>query len=145
MAKKVYTVQLDNKNLSSKASKNAKVKVSKSQEEIEKFGVVEINNKSCKNKIKNMNDAGYEKHILSAEKKAVKTNISKVDDYFDFSFRPTQEKTSVKPVEKKTVKNASVSANSPEIMSDAQICNTYALNDEANKIVSIARAGSLFG
>lgn len=145
MAKKVYTVQLDNKNLSSKASKSAKVEVSKSQKEIEKFGVVEINNKSCQNKIKNMNDAGYEKHILSAEKKAVKTNISKVDDYFDFSFRPTQEKASAKTTAKKAVKSTAISASSAEIMSDAQTCSAYVLNDEAKKIVSIARAGSLFG
>ncbi len=141
MAKKVYTVQLDNKNLNTTASKAAKVEVSKSQKEVEKFGVVEINNKSAKCKVKNTKDMGYEKNVMATEKKAVKSTVSKVDDYFDFSFRPTAKVQT----ETRVAKEASASNNGAEIISEAKVCSAYVLTEEAKRVISIARAGSLFG
>ncbi|MBQ4541274.1 MAG: hypothetical protein IJA23_00320 [Clostridia bacterium] len=136
MEKKVYTVQLDKKSLETTASKSAKVQVSKAQKEVEKFGVVEINNKSSKCKVKKTTDLGYEKNVVSTAKKSIKSNLAQVDDYFDFSFRPT---------ETRKAKVEAVAQNETKIVSDAQICGTYILNEEAKKVISIARAGSLFG
>ena len=136
MEKKVFAVQLDDKSLETSASKLAEIKVSKSQKEVEKFGVVGINNKSSKGKVKKTTDIGYEKNIISTSRKAVKSNISYVDDYFDFSFK----------VNKKVQPEAEVvSEKEADIVSEAKICNAYVLTEEAKKIISIARAGSLFG
>ena len=136
MEKKVYEVQLDKKSLKTTASKAAKVEVSKAQKEVEKFGVVEIANKSSKCKVKKTTDIGYEKNVVSAEKKAIKSNLAQIDDYFDFSFRPTDTRKA---------KVEAVAQNETKIVSDAQICNAYVLTEEAKKVISIARAGSLFG
>lgn len=89
MAKKVYTLTLDEKNLQTSASKKTIVaEKSCAQKEVEEFGIVEINNAGATKKAKNKNDAGYAKVVNNTAKKQVKENIHKVDDYFDFSFRP---------------------------------------------------------
>lgn len=136
MEKKVFAVQLDDKSLETSASKLAEVKVSKSQKEVEKFGVVGINNKSSKGKVKKTTDIGYEKNIISTSKKSVKSSISYVDDYFDFSFKVNK---------KEQIESKDVLEKEADIVSDAKICNAYVLTEEAKKIISIARAGSLFG
>lgn len=150
MARKVYTVELnDEKLIASKGSKAAKVSALESQREVEAFGIVEINNNSSKNKIKNKKDAGFEKNVLESQKKAVKSNLAQIDDYFDFSFRPTakvEEKVVEKKVAaKKTSCKTTKTTDKKEIIDEAKACQTYTMSDEARKVVSVARAGSLFG
>ena len=160
MARKVYTVKLDDEKLiASAGSKASKVSAADSQKEVEAFGIVEINNNSAKSKIKNKKDAGFEKNIVAVEKKTVKSNIAQIDDYFDFSFRPTakvaqepvkevkvEAKVEVKKVvEKKTACKTTKAAVKKEIIDEAKTCHTYTMTEEARKIVSVAREGSLFG
>jgi hypothetical protein len=155
MARKVYTVELnDEKLIASKGSKAAKVSALESQIEVEAFGIVEINNNSSKKKIKNKKDAGFEKNVLESQKKAVKSNLAQIDDYFDFSFRPTakveekvvEEKVVEKKVAaKKTACKTTKTTDKKEIIDEAKACQTYTMSDEARKVVSVARAGSLFG
>lgn len=157
MARKVYTVKLDDEKLiASAGSKSAKVSALESQKEVEAFGIVEINNNSAKKKIKNTKDVGFEKNIVATEKKVVKSNLAQVDDYFDFSFRPTvkaeakvvevSKKAEVKKVAtKKTACKTTKAAVKKEIIDDAKACHTYTMTDEARRIVSVAREGSLFG
>ena len=150
MARKVYTVELnDEKLIASKGSKAAKVSALESQREVEAFGIVEINNNSSKKKIKNKKDAGFEKNVLETQKKAVKSNLAQIDDYFDFSFRPTakvEEKVVEKKVAaKKTACKTTKTTDKKEIIDEAKACQTYTMSDEARKVVSVARAGSLFG
>ncbi len=159
MEKRLVTVNVEDKNLTkSTASKKVKSEKSLSQNEAEKFGIVEINNAQAKSKLKNSNDIGYEKHTLSNQKKGVKATISKVDDYFDFSFRPAakQVKNETKPVQNK---------NTVEVLKDDSTAKTTVLraetlqerssnvtaeaseriiDDAAARIISIARIGALF-
>ena len=195
MARKLYTVEVDEKNLaSSVSSKASKVAANSAQKEVEAFGIVEINNNSAKNKVKNKKDAGFEKNVISGTKKAIKSNLAKIDDYFDFSFRPvakvetvveevkaeTKKKTCAKKVEtkatvsKKTVKTAEKVAKTAktkkadvaiekveegstktitlkeetlserQIMDEAKACDRFVFDDEAKRIISVARVGSLF-
>ena len=113
MAKKVFEIQIDTKKLGNSA-KSQKIKAAKTvaEKEVETFGIVEINNASAKSKIKNANDVGYEKNVTDCQKKAVKSQVSQVEDYFDFSFRPALEEKVVeaKPVEKKAKKVATKKA-----------------------------------
>lgn len=92
MLKKFCTLEIDEKNLetSVKAS-NAEQKKTVSQSEVESFGIVEINNASASKKLKNTAEKGFEKVISGAEKRTVKSELHKVDDYFDFSFKPVAE------------------------------------------------------
>lgn len=99
-------------NLESIGSKNKSVKKSKAQNEVESFGIVEINNTSSKRRVKNQKDKGYEKNVVSALKKGVKKNLNKVEDYLNFDFRSKAnkqenkvEETSLK-VEKRATKTA---------------------------------------
>ena len=165
MAGKVYTVEFDNKKLSSTSgSKASKVATRDSEKEVETYGIVEINNNSAKKKVKNTNDVGFEKNVTGSEKKAVKSNLAQIDDYFDFSFRPcakAETKIEVKVEKqvdvkvsakkacvKKAVKesaNKAVVEKKTEIIDNAKSCQSYTMSDEARKVVSVARAGSLFG
>lgn len=89
MAKKIYTLEIDEKNLGTSAKSKAAIeKKSAVQTEVESFGIVEINNASASKKMKNKQDKGFEKVIVGTSKKSVKAEVSKVEDYFDFSFRP---------------------------------------------------------
>ena len=73
MARKVYTVELDDKNIAgTKGSKASKVASNESEKEISAFGIVEINNNSAKGKVRNLKDVGFEKNVTGSEKKAVK-------------------------------------------------------------------------
>ena len=87
MAKKIYTLEIDEKNLGTSAKAVAEKK-SAVQTEVESFGIVEINNAGASKKIKNKNDKGFEKVVNGTSRKTVKSEISQVEDYFDFSFRP---------------------------------------------------------
>ena len=86
---------------------------------------------------------------LETQKKAVKSNLAQIDDYFDFSFRPTakvEEKVVEKKVAaKKTACKTTKTTDKKEIIDEAKACQTYTMSDEARKVVSVARAGSLFG
>ncbi|MBR7172636.1 MAG: hypothetical protein IKD36_02460 [Clostridia bacterium] len=149
MARKVYTVEFDDVNLASTAgSKASKVIASEAEKEVENYGIVEINNNSAKKKVKSTREAGFEKNVTNASKKSVKATISKVDDYFDFSFRPTsvvkvEDKAEIKKATSKTTK--AKTAAKPEIIDNAKACEIYTMTDEARKVVSVAREGSLFG
>lgn len=89
MAKKVYTIKVDDENLKSTLeSKSIKTKKSVAEKEVESFGIVEINNASSKCKVKNSKEAGFEKNVTNQAKKQIKSQVSQVEDYFDFSFRP---------------------------------------------------------
>ena len=120
MAKKVYTLSLDEKNLQSSASHKSAVTEKKTcaQKEVEEFGIVEINNAGASKKVKNNKEAGYEKVVSSANKKQVKENIHKVDDYFDFSFRP--EKKVVQEPQKEEAKTASKPAKKTAVKTTAK-------------------------
>ncbi len=159
MAGKVYTVELDEKKLaSSVSSKQTKLTVKPAQKEVETFGIVEINNNSAKNKVKNTKDVGFEKNLVGT-KKSVKSAVSKVDDYFDFSFRPetktckTETKAEDKVCAKKeiapkvatTLKVEEKTLSERQIKDEAKACERFVFDDAAKKIVSVARAGSLFG
>lgn len=163
MAGKVYTVEFDEK-IVSKGSKSTKVEAKASQKEVEVYGVVEINNKSSKCKVKNNRDAGFEKNVIGTSKKAVKTSLAKVDDYFDFSFRPEAKVETAKVEEKKvaikkttskakkaeekvaaTIKVQEETLQERQIKDEAVACERFTFDEEAKKIVSVARAGSLFG
>ena len=170
MANKVYTIQIKDENLkTSVKSKSVKTKKTASEKEVETFGIVEINNASSKGKMKNTADVGFEKNVTSCAKKAIKSQVSKVDDYFDFSFR-TEEKP-VKSVAKKaavetkakTAKKSTAKAKKVETKQTAQVsvlkldeakiergysvvaeaCERLS-DDDAARIISVARVGLLF-
>ena len=156
MAKKVYTIDVASKNLkvSTKPSESKAVKVKEENKEVEKFGIVEINN-------------------ASATKKSVKAETAKVEDYFDFSFRSNQlvknmAEKSEKTAENKTVKNTvqkktaekkaevkvekkpETKAASLKISDELKnkqtenVSNSVKFDNDANQIVRVARIGSLF-
>lgn len=161
MAKKVVTIDIEKKDLEA-SSKPSEAKVAKSakveeKKEVENFGIVEINNASATKKIKNKTEKGFEKNVSGSEKKSVKSHTSKVEDYFDFSFR-TQEKAKAidsKKAETK-VENAKVEAKaetpvvSLKLTDDVKksqaenVSNSVKFDSEATQIVRVARMGSLF-
>lgn len=146
MARKVYTVEIDNIKLEdSVASKQSKVSARASEKEVENFGIVEINNKSAKARVKNTKDAGFQKTVVAAEKKSVKQNLAQIDDYFDFSFRKEETVVSKSAATKKVCGAKAKSVKAKEIIDSVRECEVYSLNDEARRIVSVAREGSLFG
>lgn len=175
MAGKVYTVQVnDEKLVSSVSSKQADVVVKAAQKEVENYGIVEINNNSAKSKVKNVNEVGFEKNVTLVERKAVKNKISKVDNYFDFSFRPeeTKKTSTKKKVSKKaaevSVKNVNETAATAKVETvddvqtipsvlkseivehrqisvEARACDRFRYDEEVKKVMSIAREGALFG
>ncbi len=92
MAKKVYTLEIDEKNLNTSVkAKAVEQKKNVAQSEVETYGIAQINNASASKKVKNNQDKGFEKVVSGNAKKSVKTELHKVDDYFDFSFTRTTE------------------------------------------------------
>ena len=175
MAKKVYTIDVASKNLkvSTKPSESNAVKVKEENKEVEKFGIVEINNASATKKLKNTQEKGFEKNISGSTKKSVKAETAKVEDYFDFSFRTNQlvknmAEKSEKTAESKTIKNtmqkktaekkAEVKAEEKTETKTASlkisdelknkqtenVSNSVKFDNDANQIVRVARIGSLF-
>lgn len=145
MAKKLVTIDVEDKNLKTSAgsvkAKNTKVAEKK---EIENFGIVEINNASSTKKVKANTEKGFEKIVSGEVKKSVKAKTSQVDDYFDFSFKTKAAKVEEKKEEK--VQEVAVLKVSEEVKT-AQ-CNNVAssvcFDNEANNVIRVARIGSLF-
>ncbi|MBR3885966.1 MAG: hypothetical protein IKJ33_05880 [Clostridia bacterium] len=133
MVKKLVTIDVEDKELkktkksvTSKKTKTAEVK------EVENYGIVEINNTSSAKKVKNKTEKGFEKNVCETVKKRVKAETSKVDDYFDFDFRANASK-----------KTEEVSVLKME--ETAKVEEVVAFDNEASRIIMVARLGSLFG
>ena len=191
MVRKFITIEVDEKKLiddkktAGTKAKETKISLSKSQEEVGSYGIVEINNAGASKKLKNNQDAGYEKNVTTACKKLVKSQVSHVEDYFDFCFRPDEKQVvrveeekavkktvaekkvaaSKKAVEKKetakkvsakksqtTTKSKAVAKSvdfeqkvqEERIISFAEACERQEFDEQANKIVWVARMGALF-
>lgn len=159
MAGKFFTVQVnDEKLVSSQSSKQSKVVVKDSQKEVEVFGIVEINNNSAKAKVKNKKDIGFEKNVVSCQKKSIKSNLEKVDDYFDFTFKIDSSKNATKKSASKidaqvaVVESENVSkvvksdfSEDRHITVEAKACDRFIYDEEVKKVISVAREGALFG
>lgn len=88
MTKNLVTIDIQDKNLKSSAKTVTSKKVKpEEKKEIETFGIVEINNSSSAKKVKSNVERGFEKNVSGESKKTVKSKVSQVEDYFDFSFR----------------------------------------------------------
>ena len=115
MNKKVYELKIDEKSVkSSAASKKVKAKKEPVKSEVETLGFVEINNKAGKVEA---HGVGYEKVATNETKKAVKSELNHIEDYFDFSFRPetvvevkAEPKAKATKAKKATTKACSVKA-----------------------------------
>ena len=129
MVKKLVTINVEDKELKS-TTKSVVSKKSNvvEKKEVENFGVVEINNSSAVKKVRGKSEKGFEKNVSSSVKKSVKAQTSKVDDYFDFSFRKTESevKQDVKCEKAETV---------------SEVVN---FDSEVDRIIMVARLGSLF-
>ena len=178
MAKKVYTIEVNDENLkNTKKSKSVAAKKNASEEAVESFGILEINNASAKNKVKNTKESGFEKNVTGCAKKTVKSQLAQVDDYFDFSFRPnasankeavvetvakkaTKSKKAepAKAVKKTTTKKSTANKSAKVLKMDAEVseversamvaaevCDRISIDGDAEKIMSVARLGALFG
>ena len=138
MVKKLVTIDVQDKELkkTTKTTKSRAVSAKKAtaieKKEVETFGIVEINNASAVKKVKSKTEKGFEKNVCATEKKSVKAQTSKVDDYFDFSFRVSE--TAV--VEEKPALKIE---NNAQVVSDV-----VKFDNEANQIIRVARIGSLF-
>ena len=136
MVKKLVTIDVEDKELK-KTKKSTVSKKAKTVEkkEVENFGIVEINNASSVKKVKNTTEKGFEKNVSETVKRTVKAKTSKVDDYFDFDFRANiSEKKEETPVLKM----------SEEVKVEA-VEEVVNFDNEANRIIMVARLGSLFG
>ena len=136
MVKKLVTIDVDDKDLK-KTKKSTVSKKAKTVEkkEVENFGIVEINNASSAKKVKNTTEKGFEKNVSETVKRTVKAKTSQVDDYFDFDFRAN---VSEKKEESSGLKM------SEEVKVEA-VEETVNFDNEANRIIMVARLGSLFG
>lgn len=140
MAKKVYTIDVQDKELKATKAKKAKTAKAIAETEVEKLGVAEINNASAAKRMKNTVEKGFEKNVVASTKKAVKQKVNEVEDYFDFSFRADSavEKTVELEVCPKT-------SELEEKMSIAkEVCKAESLDTEAYLIMNLARTASLF-
>ena len=166
MAKKVYTIDVNNDELRVSAKPVADKSVKIDKKEVENFGIVEINNASSTKKIKTKDDKGFEKNVISATKKSVKAQTSKVDDYFDFSFKKDNAAKTVESVAEKTVvakKQPEKKTEKPTAKETKDVVKTIISNkvdfgmkkveedvnsvkfdSDAYQIVRVARIGSLF-
>lgn len=156
MNKRVKTFDVEDKKLVEGAkSKTSKVKESASQAEVEKFGIVEINNGSAKAKGTKKADAGFEKNTSSCSKKPVKSNLHVVDDYFDFDLRANSKKSSalkmksedVEVIKEKSSAVSQIKEKSNEERYSATIAEAadrVAFDDAATYNITVARIGSLF-
>jgi hypothetical protein len=136
MVKKLVTIDVEDKDLK-KTKKSTVSKKAKTVEkkEVENFGIVEINNASSAKKVKNTTEKGFEKNVSETVKRTVKAKTSQVDDYFDFDFRANVS-------EKK--EESSVLKMSEEVKVEA-VEEAVNFDNEANRIIMVARLGSLFG
>lgn len=136
MVKKLVTIDVEDKDLK-KTKKSTVSKKAKTVEkkEVENFGIVEINNASSAKKVKNTTEKGFEKNVSETVKRTVKAKTSQVDDYFDFDFRAN---VSEKKEESSGLKM------SEEVKVEA-VEETVNFDNEANRIIMVARLGSLFG
>jgi len=135
MVKKLITIDVEDKELK-KTTKTAAAKKAKTVEkkEVENFGIVEINNASAVKKVKNKTEKGFEKNVNTTVKKTVKAKTSKVDDYFDFSFRVNTTETPSNEVKETPVLK----------IEEETVSEVVAFDNEANRIIMVARLGSLF-
>ncbi len=138
MVKKLYTIDVEDKKLKT-TTKTAAAKKTSSVEkkEVENFGIVEINNASAKKKVKNTAEKGFEKNVSTSQKRTVKSKTSKVDDYFDFSFRKEETKVQTKKEETPVLKMN-------ETKKAEVVAESIKFDSEADQIVRVARLGSLF-
>lgn len=153
MAKKLVTIDVDDKNLTASA-KSVEVKVKKQEKkEIEDFGIVEINNASSAKKVKINTEKGFAKNVSGETKRTVKNKTSMVEDYFDFSFRTnekaktevlkeTASKVEVKDTKKVEAKRATTNALKEE--QKENVSESVKFDSDANHIMRVARIGSLF-
>ena len=174
MAKKLVTIDVNDDNLkvSAKPVKAKETKVVESTE-MEKLGIVEINNASSSKKCAKA-AKGFEKNVCEGTKRAVKSQTSEVEDYFDFSFKRNQKALDAKDdvVEKKVAAKKTVSktttakktatktaatakkskASACEVKIDEQlkqaqtenVTNSVVFDSEVCQIIRVARIGSLF-
>ncbi len=135
MVKKLVTIDVEDKELK-KTAKSVSTKKTKAVEkkEVENFGIVEINNASSVKKVSKKSEKGFEKNVSEVAKKSVKAKTSKVDDYFDFSFRVNATEASAKEVKETPVLK----------MEEETVSEVAAFDSEASRIVMVARLGSLF-
>lgn len=135
MVKKLITIDVEDKELK-KTTKAVAAKKAKAVEkkEVENFGIVEINNASAVKKVKNKTEKGFEKNVNTTVKKTVKAKTSKVDDYFDFSFRVNTTETPANEVKETPVLK----------LEEETVSEVVAFDNEANRIIMVARLGSLF-
>ena len=140
MAKKVYTIDVEDKKLVTTKTKKARATKVKAESEVEKLGVAEINNASATKRMKNTVEKGFEKNVVGTTKKAVKQKVNEVENYFDFSLRngTTVEKT----VELEVCPKTSDYEESLNIVKEA--CKVDSLDNEARLVMNLARMGSLF-
>ena len=139
MAKKVYTIEVEDKKLESTTkAKRVRTVKSKAEKEVESFGIVEINNASATSKVKNKTDKGFEKNIVGTTQKSVKQQVNEVEDYFDFCFKVEEKKEPKAKTVKKTLKEK-------KIDDIKETCKAECLDAEAYVIMNLARMGSLFG
>lgn len=136
MVKKLVTIDVEDKELK-KTKKSTVSKKAKTVEkkEVENFGIVEINNASSVKKVKNTTEKGFEKNVSETVKRTVKAKTSKVDDYFDFDFRANIS-------EKKEETSALKMSEEVKAETVEEVVN---FDSEANRIIMVARLGSLFG
>lgn len=133
MAKKVYTIDVEDKKVEETTKKRrARTVKSKVEKEVESLGVAEINNTSATKRVKNNTEKGFEKNVVASKKKAVKQKVNEVEDYFDFSFRKNEEQTEACESADETINIAK------------EVCKQECLDAEAYVIMNLARMGSLF-
>lgn len=155
MAKKLVTINVEDKELvTPKRVAKTKTEVQE-KKEIENFGIVEINNASSAKKVKKNVERGFEKNVSGEAKKTVKSKTSQVEDYFDFSFRKNEQAKVEDVKDVKVTKKASSSANSVKKVEKSEVVENVSkqveeikeqvcFDSEANQIIRVARIGSLF-
>lgn len=159
MVRKLITVDLKDENITSSASTKKVNRANSTQTQVEELGVIEINNKSSRKKLKNDKELGFEKNTMNSSKKSVKSKLQKVEDYFDFDLRQgctkLAEEVSKEPVkcdnaDVRISENAAssvkytLSETNLDVAMNAEACNCFEIDDEAKRIISVARMGSLF-
>lgn len=135
MVKKLVTIDVEDKELK-KTAKSVSAKKTKTVEkkEVENFGIVEINNASSVKKVSKKTEKGFEKNVSTAAKRTVKAKTSKVDDYFDFSFRVNSTETAESEAPALKMEEAA-----------KEVVDETVFDNEASRIIMVARLGSLFG
>ena len=169
MAKKLVTIDVNDKDLTVSAKTVSSGEVVKSEAtEMEKLGIMELNNSAVTKTSSKMTAKGFEKNLSNGKKRSVKSKTSEVEDYFDFSFRKNDKDAIVNDCEtkksektttrtcKKSVKSEIVSEKKEaqetlivkidETMKQEQTENITSsmFDNEVYQIINVARIGSLF-